>query len=61
MYTLKPLDNLQLLKTYLIFVAAFEDPPLSELTRATDFIAELGAAMPLPAAPLALEQAHGRL
>lgn len=47
--------------TYLIFVAAFEHLPLSELAGAADLVAELGAAVPLPATPLALEQTVGRL
>ena len=42
-------------------MAAFENLPLSELAWAADLVAELGAAVPLPATPLALEQALGRL
>ena len=47
--------------SYLVFVAAFEHPPLSVPAWTADLEAELDAAVPLPATPLALEQALGRL
>ena len=54
-------NHLSFYKSYLVFVSALEHPPLLELTGTTDLEAELGAAVTLPAAPLAREQTLGGL
>ena len=56
-----PEPNHSSYKSYLVLVSALEHPPLCELARAADLEAEPAAAVTLHAAPLARQQALGRL